>query len=114
MTKTSQENTPPVIALSELYLARRTAIELIRDTSASTRGRINEAFAREIIMLLKEAGIDLETECARLDDASEDTLAAILRSYLPFYAHPPAPVLPHLLVGEPKSTVSSPSVPSRT
>ena len=114
MTKTSQENTPLIIALSELYLARRTAIELIRDTSNSTRSRINEAFAREIIMILDVAGLDLDVECARLDEAGEDTLAAILKAYRPFYAHPPVPVLPHLLVGEPKSTVSSPDTPSRT
>lgn len=114
MTKTSQESTPPIIVLSELYLARRTALELTRDAGEATRARLNEAFADEAITILLREGFDFEQECQRLSESGEEDMSAILSAYRPHYIKPRSPKLPYGLVGVPKSTVSSPATPSKT
>lgn len=71
------------LVLDELYLARRAAIELIRDASPETTERINHAFASEVIVLIVYSGASCEAECLHLDEAGETDMASLIRGLLP-------------------------------
>ena len=64
-----------------LYLARKVALELLRDCSTHTSARIENAFMLEIVTLLYKQGVRVEDEMARLKAEGQDELASFLEAF---------------------------------
>lgn len=69
------------VMLNELYLARKVALELLRDCSTHTSARIENAFMLEIVTLLYRKGVKVEDEMMRLKNAGQDELASYLEAF---------------------------------
>lgn len=93
------------LILSEIYLARRTAIELVRDAGDHVIKRLNNAFLNEIVTILYRNGLDIVEEANRLFESNEEEAARLLIAYVATNGH---------RTGVPKSTAKSPATPSST
>lgn len=93
------------LILNELYLARRTAIELVRDANDHVIKRLNNAFLNEIVTILYRDGINIVKEANRLFENNEEDAARLLIAYVATNGH---------RTGVPKSTANSPADPSST
>lgn len=92
------------IVLNELYLARRTAVELVRDAEQPVIDRLNHAFLNEIVTIVLRCGIDPLLEAHRLFESSEEEAARLLIGFLAEHRQ---------TTRDPKSTVNSPATPSK-
>ena len=94
-----------VLILNELYLARRTTAELVRDANHHVIHRLNNAFLNEIVTILYREGANIVKEADRLFENNEEEAARLLIKYV---------ANPGQRVGSPKSTDNSPATPSST
>lgn len=69
------------VMLNELYLARKVALELLRDCSTHTSARIENAFMLEIVTLLYRKGIKIEDEMIRMKKEGNDEIASSLEAF---------------------------------
>lgn len=69
------------IQLSELYLARKVSMEMIRDCSVHTSARLNYSFIMEIVSLIYKAGIPIEQEVQRLVENNDKACAEAIESF---------------------------------
>lgn len=75
-------NSQADLILNELYLARRTAVELVRDSSPFVIERLNNAFLNEVSIIILRTGTDPAKEVRRLLESSEEETARLLTKYL--------------------------------
>lgn len=69
------------VKLSEIYLARRVSLELMRDCDAHSCARVNNAFMSEVVSLLSENSISVGEEVGRLNDADKINCANALKAF---------------------------------
>lgn len=66
------------LILSEICLARRATMELIRDASPEARERLSASFVLEAIAAISASQLDINAACARLCQTGEEVMAQLI------------------------------------